>query len=122
MSEKETRAIPHEDWRHKYTERHIHEFDEKYEATMLHTKTKVAHNTIGWSSNCRSTKNAFTSDGGICNLGFPLPTSKDESSPPPLVRDDGWAYNCYMNEKVENYWWPKLEKAIQKRKGEIVNS
>ena len=120
MSEKETRAIPHEDWRHKYTERHVHEFDEKYEATMLHTKTKVARNTIGWSSSCRSTKNAFTSDGGICNLGFPLPTTKDESSPPPLVRDDGWAYNCYMNEKVENYWWPKLAKAIQKRKGEIT--
>jgi hypothetical protein len=135
MSEKETRAIPHEEWKHRYTERHIHEFDEMYEATMLHTKTKVARNTIGWSNNCKSTKDAFTSDGGVCNLGFPLPTTTtitDESSllmnevgkvvtPPLLVREDGWAYNCYLNEKIETYWWPKLSKAIQKRR-DIVNS
>ena len=28
---------------------------------------------------------------------------------------DGYGYNCFVNEKIEDYWWPKLVEAVKKR-------
>lgn len=114
MSEKEAKAT-NESWKHRYVEQHNHEFDEENEATMLHTKTKVASNMRSWRDRCKSTFNSFEEGG--CLLGFPLPKDLvDEVKTKPL-RDDGWAYNCFVNEKIEDYWWPKLAEAVLKRGG-----
>jgi hypothetical protein len=117
MSEKETEVIG-ESWMHRYTERHIHEFDEENEATMLHTKTKVARNMVDWSNRCKSTQRAL--DEGGCLLGFPLPKEvvdeHDEVGVKKPLRDDGWAYNCFLNEKIEKYWVKKLAEAVLKRR------
>ena len=117
MSEKETRAT-NESWTHRYTEQHIHMFDEESEATMLHTKTKVSRNMLSWRNRCKSVDNVFHEGG--CLLGFPIPkelVTKVHTKP---LRDDGWAYNCFLNEKIEDYWWPKLADAIQKRRETTV--
>jgi hypothetical protein len=112
MSEKETIAT-NESWKHKYTEQHIHEFDEENEATMLHTKTKVARNMLSWMSSCKSTRNVFNEGG--CLLGFPIPKDLISEVHTKPLRDDGWAYNCYLNDKIEDYWSPRLIDAIRKR-------
>ena len=70
---------------------------------MLHTKSKVAQNTQGW-------KNV---DEHGCKIGFPYPIGADPKND--KFDKDGWAYNCFINEKIETYWWPKLVEAINAR-------
>ena len=111
MTEKETRSAS-ESWLHRYVERHTHEFDEEKEATMLHTKTKVARNMLSWGTRCKQSSLVE----GYCHIGFPFPLIANKADTTNKMRDDGWAYNCFLNEKIENYWWPKLVEAVKKRK------
>mmetsp|Transcript_5731 Transcript_5731/g.13009 ORF Transcript_5731/g.13009 Transcript_5731/m.13009 type:complete len:118 (-) Transcript_5731:137-490(-) len=111
MTEKETKSAS-ENWMHRYVERHTHEFDEEKEATMLHTKTKVAHNMLWWRKRC----NQSTLIEGHCHIGFPFPKEFVKKAGSKPVREDGWAYNCFINEKIENHWWPKLVEAKRSRK------
>ena len=115
MSERETIAAK-ESWMHRYKEGHMHEFDEDTEATMLHTKTKLARNMISWTHRCR--ESVFSESH--CNVGFPFPkgVNKVKSG---AKSDDGWAYNCFLNDKIEEFWWPKLADAVKSRK-EIANA
>lgn len=118
MTEKETKSSK-ESWLHRYVERHLHEFDEMEEATMLHTKTKVSRQMMGWERQC---KNSLLSEGH-CHIGFPLPrdlakeiTGKTQVKGPTFTGDNGYGYNCFMNEKIEDYWWPRLVEAVKQRK------
>jgi hypothetical protein len=111
MSEDETRKSGLV-WTHKYKEGYLHEFWELNEATMLHTKSKVAHNLLMWKQLC---KKSSMSEGG-CAVGFPFPKDADSKK----TRDDGWVYNCYVNEKIETYWSPKLMDAIKQRGGRVM--
>lgn len=108
MNEIDTKSSG-ESWSHRYKEPHAHVVDEQTEATMLHTKSKVAHNTIGWKNRCKQS----TTSEGHCSLGFPFPKDADRSKIP--KRSDGWAYNCFVNEIIETRWWPKLVDAMAKR-------
>lgn len=114
MTERETKTA-NESWSHRYKERHIHEFDEDNEATMLHTKTKVARNMLSWVKRCKETAMPDESD---CNVGFPYPKEivNDFETAPIKNNNEGWAYNCFVNENIEYYWWPKLVEAIRKRR------
>ena len=88
---------------------HRRSFYELNEATMLHTKSKVANNTMNWKTQC---KIPLKSEEG-CELGFAYPIG---SNPKKENFDkDGWAYNCYINEKIETYWWPRLVEALKAR-------
>ena len=109
MTEEETKNSG-KNWMHRYKEAHLHEFDEQTEATMLHTKSKVARNTFGWEYRC---KQSVTNEGH-CSLGFPFPKDFDRKT---RMRSDGWVYNCYVNEIIETRWWPKLVDAMAKRGG-----
>ena len=106
MTETDTKSSG-EKWMHRYKENHSHEVDEQAEATMLHTKSKVEHNTQGWKNRCKQTQS--TRDEGHCHLGFPFPKDAERGK----KRSDEFAYNCYMNEIIETRWWPKLVDAIQ---------
>lgn len=88
---------------------HLHHFYEVNEATMLHTKSKVAHNTLNWKSSC---KIPHQGEHG-CSLGIPYPIGADPKKE--KFDKDGWAYNCFINEKIETYWWPRLVEAIKAR-------
>lgn len=111
LSEEETIRAG-EYWKHRYNDPHTREVDEEMEATMLHTKSKVAYNTNGWKERCK--QHVSSKIEGHCNLGFPFPKDHDpyKQSPP---RSDGWAYNCFMNDNIETRWWPKLVEAMAKR-------
>ena len=76
---------------------------------MLHTKSKVANNTMNWKTQC---KIPLQSEEG-CELGFAYPIGSNPTKE--NFDKDGWAYNCYINEKIETYWWPKLVEAIKAR-------
>jgi len=108
MTEQQTRAAK-ESWMHRYVERHVHEFDEKKEATMLHTKTKVAKNMSMWKTRCR--QSSQLNEG--CHVGFPFPSSWAAGDS--TKTSDGWGYNCFVNERIEQYWWPKLVEAVASR-------
>ena len=116
MSETQTRQS-REFWRHRYKEAHAHIVDEEIEATMLHTKSKVAHNTNGWANRCK--QSVSSKIDGHCSLGFPFPKVFDSSKSP--IGSDGWVYNCFMNDNIETLWWPKLVDAMAKR-GKITDS
>lgn len=110
LTEAETNSAG-EIWTHRYKEPHAHEVDEETEATMLHTKSKVEHNTNGWDSRCKQSVSSIME--GHCSLGFPFPKDYDPNKTP--ARSDGRAYNCFMNEIIETRWWPKLVEAMERR-------
>lgn len=82
---------------------------------MLHTKTKVARNMVSWERRC---KQSTMPDESPCNVGFPYPKEFMDNfeSAPTRNNDKGWAYNCFLNENIESYWWPRLVEAVRKRR------
>ena len=86
--------------------------------TVADTKAKVAQQMGSWNRKCKTSAIAEAH----CHVDFPFPaevTQKAiESARRPKLgnREDGYGYNCFINEKMENYWWPKLIDAIEMRK------
>lgn len=77
-------------------------------ATMLHTKSVVWDQTRKWKKTCKL-KNP------VCKVGFPFPEGTDRVDGVYLKNDDGFTYNCFINERIESFWVPKLEEALQLR-------
>ena len=78
------------------------------EATMLHAKAVARQDTSGWLLACTE----GNSKKAMCRIGFPFP--KDYNETKHGVRDDkGWVYNCYVNQKTENYWAPLLQQSMR---------
>lgn len=84
------------------------------EATMLHAKAVAPHYTSGWEKACRQGYKGML----FCDIGNPLPdnvtvdTVVDNKAD--LKGDEsGWAYNCHINKRVEEYWVPRLENALK---------
>jgi hypothetical protein len=72
-------------------------------ATMLHTKAVARQDTSNWKTACKHNQ-------GFCRIGTPYPPGALEAN---LTEDkDGWTYNCWINEKVEDYWVPKLQAVL----------
>jgi len=88
--------------------------DELNEATMLHTKAVASQDTIGWPEACRD---KYTG-GVMCRVGVPFPDDYD-AKVHGTGDKEGWAYNCYPNKRVDNYWAPLLLKAINEEHGHI---
>jgi hypothetical protein len=91
--------------------------DEVNEATMLHSKAIAIQDTAGWNEVCLVEKYG---KGQTCRIGVPYPEDYDEERDG-LGREDGFAYNCYVNKKTEKYWVPLLEKAIAEEHGHIFD-
>ena len=98
--------------------------DERTEVTMLHTKSIATQDTAGWQTRCTG-----EAKRGTCRIGVPYPyatTGDDNQSNNTAVvvnpgdnsgnktKDEkGWLYNCYVNNKIENYWVPLLDEALK---------
>lgn len=81
-------------------------------ATMLHSKSVARQDTANWKEVCKHNK-------GFCRIGTPYPPGALEAN---LTEDkDGWSYNCWVNEKVEDYWVPKLQAALESSKKPWLN-
>jgi Glycosyltransferase family 92 len=87
--------------------------DEVNEAVMVHTKSVVFDQTKRYKVEACHTN--YTKKWQGCFVGFPWPGGVAK------VREEaydarGLMYNCFINEKVEDYWVPRLQNALQKRK------
>lgn len=86
--------------------------DELHEAMMVHTKSLDPPQLQNWKNKCRFD---FTKKFLGCSVGFPWPknTASETETYDPAT---GWQYNCFVNERVDDYWAPKLHKAMEARK------
>ncbi len=77
---------------------------------MLHTKRMQPHETSNWLSVCKGNGSKWdTCHVGISwakDLRIPASGKTDERN------EDGFIYNCFVNERIEDYWIPKLRKAL----------
>ena len=78
--------------------------NELTERTMLHTKAIATQDTAGWERACRGEGHQ------TCRIGVPHP--EDDEHKKENKDGDGWVYNCYVNQVVENKWVPGLEKSM----------
>lgn len=102
-SDRNFRVHTHQD----KTERFV---DEEKEAYMMHAKTYTGEETIDWSNRCNRDM-GWKKD---CRLGFPFPPNHDST----LERNkDGMKYNCYAHPDINEYWVPRVEKALKERYG-----
>ncbi|CAJ1936075.1 unnamed protein product [Cylindrotheca closterium] len=86
--------------------------DEIHEAVMVHTKIVTWKNTRDTNIRCHKTARAdraWRAKG--CYIGFPSPNGTATFGRP---ADDGMVYNCFINEKVENYWLPQLKERLER--------
>ena len=92
--------------------------NEIQEATMIHTKSLDFGQTLNWKNRCRfNFKKKFLG----CFIGFPWPFNKqnEEKGHDPLT---GLEYNCFVNEKVDRFWIPKLREALARPRKADTNA
>lgn len=86
--------------------------DEENEAVMVHTKIVTWKNTRDTPLRCHKTgrvNRLWRAKG--CYIGFPSPNGTATYG---LSGEDEMVYNCFINQKVENYWLPKLKEQLEK--------
>ena len=89
--------------------------NEKDQAVMLHTKTAVPDYTSDWKRRCAA--GFVPGHGENCRVGFPWPNNDDSGSTKATL--DGYGYNCFTNEKLNQVWLPQLRIAMEKRKARV---
>jgi Glycosyltransferase family 92 len=86
--------------------------DEVSEALMIHTKAVATQDTAGWERMCHINNTYLPQrKQGLCRLGVPFPDDWSASSGDNATAE-GWAYNCYVNEQVEQYLAPRLQQGL----------
>jgi hypothetical protein len=80
--------------------------NEVSEGTMLHTKAIATQDTSGWLTSCKE------GSRGMCRIGNPYPEGAEAAGKTSDAHN--WTYNCYVNEKIESYYVPLLEKSMKK--------
>lgn len=90
--------------------------NEKTQAVMLHSKTTVPEYTTDWKERC--TLGAKNSHGEGCRIGFPWPGNTNTIGSE-KANEDGMAYNCFTNTKLNEVWIPKLRDAMKKRQDKV---
>ena len=86
----------------------------KHEAMMLHAKAVVPSGTADRETQ-RGCKGKTT-----CNMGTPWPGNVQSSNDTSLKDENGFLYNCFVNDVIEEKWVPRLEEALKKRGGGVV--
>ena len=84
---------------------------------MIHSKAVATQDTIGWESACHAATNLEGKQ--MCRLGTPFP---DDGTPVDEAKGDegGWKYNCYVNQKIDNFYVKNLEEELKKSIPEIA--
>jgi hypothetical protein len=113
-------------WKDRYGEGSLETPDELDAAIMLHSKSVTAEDTNAWNQRCKTPtypRNLFKLNKkemrGLhsgCKVGIPFPPDAEPSPTGPVLTDDeGYTCNCFVNQKLEKEWIPKLEAALEKR-------
>ena len=82
------------------------------EVVILHAKTITPRDTVDWDRNCLKSDNSSNDKQHhpLCRIGFPPFDRKEEDDD-----DNGkWESNCFVNDQIEKYWIPLLEKELKK--------
>jgi len=92
------------------TERFI---DEINEGVLIHAKTITPNEGVGRNDRCVYKKT-------MCGIGVECPAElpfSDEMHKDGFIYGDSNRYcNCWINQKAEDFWIPKLEKALDELK------
>jgi hypothetical protein len=84
------------------------------EGLMIHTKSVARQDTAGWERQCHVNNTLLPPRRqGLCRLGVPYPKDWNKKTSP-IGTSEGWTYNCYVNDQVENYLVPELEARMQR--------
>lgn len=99
-------------WRHRgFPDKRQRFANEVTEGLMIHSKAVATQDTARWETVCHIDYLADKRHRGLCRLGIPWPVD------PGLIKAnataEGWAYNCYVNQKVEEYFVPQLKAALK---------
>jgi hypothetical protein len=87
--------------------------DEVKEALMIHTKAVATQDTAGWERMCHINNTYLPHRRqGLCRLGVPFPDDWTAVAGGVNATEEGWAYNCYVNQQVEQYLAPRLHAAL----------
>jgi hypothetical protein len=87
--------------------------NEETEGLMIHTKAVAMQDTADWERVCHIDNLKLpTRSQGLCRLGVPWPNDPEEAEK--NSTKEGWAYNCYVNDKVDNYLVPRLQDKLKK--------
>jgi hypothetical protein len=86
--------------------------DEINEAVMVHTKSVVFDQTKRYTVEACHTN--YTKKWQGCFVGFPWPEGVSKTGAASFD-SRGLVYNCFVNEKVEKHWLPKLREALRDR-------
>jgi len=93
--------------------------DEVTEGLMIHSKSVATQDTAGWQRMCQLDNLKLPPRRrGRCRIGVPWPNHPDFSR---NGTKEGWQYNCYVNDRVENYFVPRLENALKQGTKELNN-
>jgi hypothetical protein len=103
-------------WYRKYRERSPSEraSDEMSEVVMVHTKSLGREMTFNFNTTCRYDREKKWQQ---CWVAYPWPVALNNSVMKEETHDEnGMEYNCFINQKVEKFWVPKLREALKKRR------
>lgn len=84
--------------------------DELTEGALLHAKSLLPHETMTRSSTCYNASKHVCVVGHACSATTAFDDSKHKDN---IFHDENGKYcNCWIDNHVENYWVPLLEKAL----------
>ena len=125
LSQNETKEAGFK-WKDRYGEGAIETPDELDAAIMLHSKSVTGEDTRSWTTKCKiptysnilfsMNKRDMRGHYTPCMVGIPFPPDAEPSQTGPVLTDDeGYTCNCFVNQKLEKEWIPRLEAALEKR-------
>jgi hypothetical protein len=89
---------------------HEHVLDELTEGVLIHTKTVLPHETASRRTSCYNASKNVCVVGYACHNTTPFDDSVHTKN---IFHDNNGIYcNCWVDEDIERYWIPLLEKAI----------
>lgn len=83
---------------------------------MLHTKAVATQDTVNWEEACK----ADYVGGVMCRLGNPFPKTKNVTDLS-AGDDHGLKHNCYVNQKIDDYWVRRLEESLEDKIPALAN-
>lgn len=104
-------------WTRSFQQNHVYHrsTDEFNEAVMVHAKSVMYDQTKRYKE--EACHKDYTKKWQGCSVAFPWPNGTEKEGEESYDKD-GMLYNCFVNEKVDNYWVPRLQDALRKRKAE----
>ena len=109
-------------WKGRAEDPHSRFSREESEAIMIHARSLGTFHTAGYERICRATTNVSekgksTMSHRTCVIGTPWPLKNKTQEISDSSTTSGFLYNCYINEKVENVFVPKLEEHLRRLDG-----